>query len=153
MRRLKICQDGCAGVTVVSNRFIDEFMPQANDAQLKIYLYLLRAVSAGLPLDISEIADAFNHTEKDVMRALKYWEKRGVLLMECDTDGNLSGLRLCDLSGLRLCDLSALRPRSRRMRMPRRRPPLRILPFRLPQLPTAPGHPGRISSHPIPWTS
>ena len=106
MRRLKICQDGCAGVTVVSNRFIDEFMPQANDAQLKIYLYLLRAVSAGLPLDISEIADAFNHTEKDVMRALKYWEKRGVLLMECDTDGNLSGLRLCDLSGLRLCDLS-----------------------------------------------
>ena len=99
MRHLKICQDGCAGVTVVSNRFIDEFMPQANDAQLKIYLYLLRAVSAGLPLDISEIADAFNHTEKDVMRALKYWEKRGVLLMECDTDGNLSGLRLCDLSG------------------------------------------------------
>ena len=81
MRRLKICQDGCAGVTVVSNRFIDEFMPQANDAQLKIYLYLLRAVSAGLPLDISEIADAFNHTEKDVMRALKYWEKRGVLLL------------------------------------------------------------------------
>ena len=84
MSRLKICQDGCAGVTVVSNRFIDEFMPQANDAQLKIYLYLLRAVSAGLPLDISEIADAFNHTEKDVMRALKYWEKRGVLLPRLD---------------------------------------------------------------------
>ena len=93
MRRLKICQDGCAGVTVVSNRFIDEFMPQANDAQLKIYLYLLRSLSAGRSLDISEIADVFNHTEKDVMRALKYWEKCGVLLLEY-TDGNLSGLRL-----------------------------------------------------------
>ena len=99
MSRLKICQDGCAGVTIVSNRFIDEFMPQANDAQLKIYLYLLRAVNAGRPLDIPKIADAFNHTEKDVMRALKYWEKCGVLLLEYDAAGNLTGIRLSGLSG------------------------------------------------------
>ena len=99
MSRLKICQDGCAGVTIVSNRFIDEFMPQANDAQLKIYLYLLRAVNAGRPLDIPKIADAFNHREKDVMRALKYWEKCGVLLLEYDAAGNLTGIRLSGLSG------------------------------------------------------
>ena len=99
MSRLKICQDGCDGVTIVPNRFIDEFMPQANDAQLKIYLYLLRTMNAGRPLDIPEIADAFNHTEKDVMRALKYWEKRGVLRLEYDTARTLTGIRLSDLSG------------------------------------------------------
>ena len=101
MSCLKIYQDSCADVTIVSNRFIDEFMPQANDAQLKIYLYLLRSLSAGRSLDISEIADVFNHTEKDVMRALKYWEKCGVLLLEYDAAKNLTGIRLLDLTGSR----------------------------------------------------
>lgn len=106
MSCLKIYQDSCADVTIVSNRFIDEFMPQANDAQLKIYLYLLRSMNAGMlsagrSLDIPEIADVFNHTEKDVMRALKYWEKCGVLLLEYDAAKNLTGIRLLDLTGSR----------------------------------------------------
>lgn len=101
MSCLKIYQDSCADVTIVSNRFIDEFMPQANDAQLKIYLFLLRMLSAGRSLDIPEIADVFNHTEKDVMRALKYWEKCGVLLLEYDAAKNLTGIRLLDLTGSR----------------------------------------------------
>lgn len=101
MSCLKIYQDSCADVTIVSNRFIDEFMPQANDAQLKIYLFLLRMLSAGRSLDIPEIADVFNHTEKDVMRALKYWEKCGVLLPEYDAAKNLTGIRLLDLTGSR----------------------------------------------------
>ena len=101
MSCLKIYQDSCADVTIVSNRFIDEFMPQANDAQLKIYLFLLRMLSAGRSLDIPEIADVFNHTEKDVMRALKYWEKCGVLLLEYDAAKTLTGIRLLDLTGSR----------------------------------------------------
>lgn len=101
MSCLKIYQDSCADVTIVSNRFIDEFMPQANDAQLKIYLFLLRMLSAGRSLDIPEIADVFNHTEKDVMRALMYWEKCGVLLLEYDAAKNLTGIRLLDLTGSR----------------------------------------------------
>ena len=101
MSCLKIYQDSCADVTIVSNRFIDEFMPQANDAQLKIYLFLLRILSAGRSLDIPEIADVFNHTEKDVMLALKYWEKSGVLLLEYDAAKNLTGIRLLDLTGSR----------------------------------------------------
>ena len=101
MSCLKIYQDSCADVTIVSNRFIDEFMPQANDAQLKIYLFLLRMLSAGRSLDIPEIADVFNHTEKVVMRALKYWEKCGVLLLEYDAAKNLTGIRLLDLTGSR----------------------------------------------------
>ena len=33
-------------VTVLSNRFIDNFMPRANGEFVKVYIYLLRAVSA-----------------------------------------------------------------------------------------------------------
>ena len=32
-------------VTILSNRFIDNFMPRANGEFVKVYIYLLRAVS------------------------------------------------------------------------------------------------------------
>ena len=44
MSRLTIYQDNYTNTTVVSNRFIDEYMRSANDAQLKIYLYLIRMI-------------------------------------------------------------------------------------------------------------
>ncbi|MCR4763596.1 MAG: DnaD domain protein [Lachnospiraceae bacterium] len=84
--------------TAVSNVFIDKYMTQANDAQLKIYLYLLRMMRAGLPTSLSDLADRFNLTEKDVTRALKFWEKRGILSMEYDSDKKLSGIHVEDLS-------------------------------------------------------
>ena len=79
MARLTIYKDNDADSTVVSNLFIDEYMKDANDAQLKIYLYLLRMMNAHLATSVSDIADKFNHTEKDVIRALKYWEKNHLL--------------------------------------------------------------------------
>ena len=36
---------GNPGTTAVSNRFIDEYMKDANDAQVKIYLYLCGKVN------------------------------------------------------------------------------------------------------------
>ena len=67
---------------MISNAFIDHYMKDANDAQLKVYLYLVRMVSAGQPVGITDIADKFNHTEKEVVRALCYWEKAGVMHLE-----------------------------------------------------------------------
>ena len=67
---LTIYQNNYTDSTVISNRFIDEYMADANDAQLKIYLYLLRTVNARLDTSIGDIADKFNYTEKDVKRAL-----------------------------------------------------------------------------------
>ena len=46
--------------TVVSNCFIDEYMKDANDAQLKVYLYLLRMLNANQAISVSSIADKFN---------------------------------------------------------------------------------------------
>ena len=98
MARLKIYKDNYVDSTVVSNRFIDEYMKDANDAQLKVYLYLIRMLNANQAISVSDIADKFNHTEKDVMRSLKYWEKQKLLTLDYDDDRNLSGIHLCDLS-------------------------------------------------------
>lgn len=97
MSCLRIYQDNYIDATIVSNRFIDEYMADANDAQLKIYLFILRMMNAGRAFSISEIADTFNHTEKDVMRALKYWEKCRVFSLEYDSNRNLSGIHLLAL--------------------------------------------------------
>ena len=106
----KIYQRGCSDVTVVSNLFIDEHMKDANDAQLKIYLYLLRMMNAGLSTSISDIADKFNHTEKDVLRALKYWEKCRLLSLEYDDAKNLSGIQLLDPSQKAEAEVVSLAP-------------------------------------------
>ena len=75
MSHLTIYQSNYVDATVVSNLFIDEYMKDANDAQIKVYLYLLRMMNAREATSVSDIADKFNHTEKDILRALKYWEK------------------------------------------------------------------------------
>lgn len=98
MNHLTIYQDNYTDATVISNRFIDEYMKPANDAQLKIYLYLIRMMSARLSTSVSNIADIFNYTEKDVLRALKYWEKNHLLKLDYDDAKNLIGIHLLDLN-------------------------------------------------------
>ena len=106
MSHLKLYNDSGENTTLVSNRFIDEYIKDANDAQIKVYLFLLRSFQAGEAISVSDIADKFNHTEKDVIRALKYWEKNKLLCLDYDEDDKtLVGIRIKDISGL---------PRSRR---------------------------------------
>ncbi len=81
-------------VTAVTNRFIDEYMPEANGEFVKIYLFLLRlSGQADADIQVAAIADRFNHTEADVMRALRYWEKQGLLAMEKEGD-RITAIRL-----------------------------------------------------------
>ena len=98
MAHLTIYKDEAADSTVVSNHFIDEYMKDANDAQLKVYLYLLRMMNAQLATSVSDIADKFNHTEKDVVRALKYWEKQHLLDLDFDENKVLVGIHIHDLN-------------------------------------------------------
>lgn len=96
MKTVTIYRDEAVCNTVIPNRFIDEYMLEANDAQIKIYLYLLRLISAHRSTDISEIADLFNYTEKDVLRALRYWEKKHLLSFDYDSEKNLMGIHFLD---------------------------------------------------------
>lgn len=76
--------------TFISNSFLDFYMPSANGEFVKIYLYLLRHASGkGTTLDLSSIADAFNCTEADIQRALRYWKNCGILNTVFDGNGNL----------------------------------------------------------------
>ena len=63
--------------TMVANEFIDQYMAAASGEYVKVYLYLLRHQDRSV--EVASIADALNHTEADVRRALAYWERLGVL--------------------------------------------------------------------------
>lgn len=82
--------------TAIPNRFLDDYMPKANGEFVKVYLYLLRNSSTTSPISISGIADQMNHTENDVLRALRYWEQEGLLKLTFHTDSSLTGITLCD---------------------------------------------------------
>lgn len=83
--------------TPVSNIFLDEYMPTANGAYVKIYLYLLRCMNSGAQsLSVPAIADRFEHTENDVHRALAYWEKMKLLRLEYDSRQALTGICLLE---------------------------------------------------------
>lgn len=97
MGQFKVYQERLCDVTVVSNMFIDQYMKDANDAQLKVYLYLLRVMNAQIDTSISDIADKFNHTEKDVIRSLKYWEKNHLIALEYDDAKAITSIRLLEI--------------------------------------------------------
>lgn len=97
MNRVNIYRAVTNDQTSISNVFIDEYMADANDAQLKIYLFLIRMMNANLPTSVTDIADKFNYTEKDVLRSLTYWESRQLLALDFDAAHNLSGIRVLSL--------------------------------------------------------
>ena len=110
MGRIMLTNDCRPEATVISNIFIDQYMKDANDAQLKIYLYLVRMLQAHEDVSICQIADCFNHTEKDVLRALRYWEKCGVLTLSYDSDRNLQQIHMNDLSRIGEARPAAAKP-------------------------------------------
>ena len=95
MSIIKLYAEECdPGVTLISNVFIDYYLKDANDAQLKVYLYLVRHISNHKPFDISDIADEFNYTETDIIRSLKYWEQKQILSLEFDSSNSITGIEM-----------------------------------------------------------
>ena len=82
---LKNCRQESA--LLLDYEFIDNYMPEANGEYVKVYLLLLRCqASPDRELTVSGIADILDDTEKDVIRALKYWKKQGLLDYEITED-------------------------------------------------------------------
>lgn len=80
MKTLTLTNQAKKTVTILENEFIDRYMPKANGEYVKVYLMLLRHLdeSASLPAP-SRLADLLECTEKDILRAFKYWEGQGLL--------------------------------------------------------------------------
>lgn len=108
MAKITLHSDNQISATSVSNIFIDEYMSDANGEFVKIYLYLLRLMNIpDAAFSISSIADKFEHTEKDIKRALSYWERMNLLRLEYDDKQNLTGICLLDSTSKRPDTVSA----------------------------------------------
>jgi len=99
MNKISLHAEGVSDVTIVPNTFIDQFMPSANGAYVKVYLYLLRSFMGNCPeVTISSIADHLENTEKDIIRALTYWEKLNLLTLTRDMNKDITSIHLVDLN-------------------------------------------------------
>lgn len=88
MNKLTLSTQFANRSTELSNEFIDNYMPLANGEFVKVYIYLLRCVSDNqTTISVSALADFFNQTEADIMRALKYWDKVGAIHLIFSNDG------------------------------------------------------------------
>ncbi len=99
MSSLILSTESSEGYTSVSNIFISEYVPGANGEFVKVYLYLLHLMSLrSNNISISLLADTFNQTEADIMRALRYWDNLDVISLSFNGPGNgLSNIVLRDI--------------------------------------------------------
>lgn len=99
MSSLILSTESSGGYTSVSNIFISEYVPGANGEFVKVYLYLLHLMSLrSNNISISLLADTFNQTEADIMRALRYWDSLDVISLSFNGPGNgLSNIVLRDI--------------------------------------------------------
>lgn len=99
MSSLILSTESGEGYTSVSNIFISEYVPGANGEFVKVYLYLLHLMSLrSNNISISLLADTFNQTEADIMRALRYWDSLDVISLSFNGPGNgLSNIVLRDI--------------------------------------------------------
>ena len=85
--------------TSLPDLFIDDHMARANGEFVKVYVFLLRSVKEGEgSLDLEKMADMLLCTEKDILRALRYWQKEGLLSFTLDPDKRLTSLELLPVS-------------------------------------------------------
>lgn len=87
MKKLTLTSHVHNDTLVLEKEFIDHYMTKANGEYVKVYLLLLRYLNeSGEKLTVSRIADLLDHTEKDVIRALNYWKKQGLLEYETNEE-------------------------------------------------------------------
>ena len=97
MNTISLCSGGVSDITIVSNIFIDKYMPSANGSFVKVYLYLLRVLSDNSNnknLSISKIADQLDHTENVVLRALTYWEKINLISLGRSANNEINSITI-----------------------------------------------------------
>ena len=81
------------GTTAIPNDFLDNYMPRANGAFVKVYLLLFREAQGKVDITLPTIADKLHYTEMDVLRALKYWEDEKLISLKFKGD-ELTGISL-----------------------------------------------------------
>lgn len=109
MSNIKLIRNQVLDHTMIPNVFIDQYMPSANGSYVKVYLYLLRCISntTDTEISISAIADHLEDTEKDIIRALTYWEKVDLILLDWDSQKNIQRIHMRDIYSLSMNSASS----------------------------------------------
>lgn len=94
MNKITLYEKSNSSTTAVSNSFIDFYLKDANEAQIKVYLYLLRNAVGTRPVSVADMADLFNFTERDIVRSLEYWGKTTLLDLDYDENHTIRGICL-----------------------------------------------------------
>lgn len=88
MDQILLCTNHLPPVTTIYNSFIQNEMLEANGSYVKVYLYLNMCIQSGnTAFSISSLADRMDNTEKDILRALNYWEKKDLIILQRDKAG------------------------------------------------------------------
>ena len=96
MDHILLCTNHIPPITTIYNSFIEDYMPAANGSYVKVYLYIAKCLQAKESnFSISSLADQLENTEKDILRALMYWEKKGLMSLNRDkVTGEILGLEM-----------------------------------------------------------
>ena len=96
MDHILLCTNHIPPITTIYNSFIEDYMPAANGSYVKVYLYIAKCLQAKESnFSISSLADQLENTEKDILRALMYWEKKGLMSLNHDkATGEILGLEM-----------------------------------------------------------
>ncbi len=82
-----------SGVTAVPNGFLDRYLPEADGEYVKVYLLLWRYYCDKRNISVGELADLLDHTEKDVLRGIRYWVKKGLMQVLTNDKKEIYSLR------------------------------------------------------------
>ena len=99
MDQILLCSSCMPQTTAISNTFIDTHMLHANGSYVKVYLYLAMCIQSGTTgLSISSLADNMENTEKDILRALLYWERNGLIRIQRQENDIITGVTLLQIN-------------------------------------------------------
>ncbi|MCI9078826.1 MAG: DnaD domain protein [Lachnospiraceae bacterium] len=90
------CSGYLPATTYIHNTFIENYMLTANGSYVKVYIYLSKCIQTGENnLSISSLADKMDNTEKDILRALHYWEKNNLIhLIKNGNNDEITGIEI-----------------------------------------------------------
>lgn len=83
-------KNNSSNFTLVSNVFIEKYMPKARGEFIKVYLLMLKYNNSGeMGANSTILASTLNLLESDILNALNYWNDEGVIkLIPIDKMGN-----------------------------------------------------------------
>lgn len=96
MDTIMLCSGYLPSTTFIHNIFIENYMLSANGSYVEVYIYLAKCIQAGEKnLSVSSLADKMDNTEKDILRALNYWEKNNLINLLKNGPGNeITGIEM-----------------------------------------------------------